>query len=297
MRNKLSVLVILFLLCGCNREDSSGESFVNVRISVTIPSEVTSSMLRVFLYDSSSGEMRGQFFISGTAGDTLFTSQQSLREGIYDMVAYNFDLSDTFIRGESSISTIEAYTNKVDSGISAIFKSVGDEVYEVVNTPEVLAVAVVRGISVEDGAVLRGDAVTVTRNDEVSIPADGLSYARSSSAVVSGFASSYFLGTGKSGDCDHLYFELQPFTVRGNSGYLRASFSSFGRMSGTHEFRINVTTGSESVVYPATTGDDFVFPGMIEIKEPENGDTEGGSGFTPRVGAWNDLNINVPIGI
>lgn len=294
MRNAV-IIIGMFLLCGCNRDNESGDNFVNARISISIPAEVSSSMLRVFLYDTSSGEMKGQFFMSGTAGDTVFTCQQSLREGIYDMVAYNFDLPDTFIRGESSISTLEAYTNKVDAGISAVFKSEGDVEYDVVNTPDVLAVAVVRGVSVEDGSVISGGAVTVTRSDDVSIPADGLSYVRSSSAVVGGFASSYFLGTGKTGNGDHLYFELHTFSVQDNSGYLNASFSSFGKISTAHDFRINVLTSAESVVYPATTGDDFVFPGRIEIKKPDAGDTEGGSGFSPRVGEWNDLSINVPI--
>jgi len=297
MKCVLRFLVLFLALSGCSRDASSEGEFVTARFSIALPSDVPSSMLRAFLYDCGGGELIGQFFISGTAGDTIFTTEQSLRSGTYDMVAYNFDMSDTFVRGESSILTVEAYTDYVEAGISAVFKSFSDESFELVHTPDPMAVAVLRGISVEEGALIRGNAVRVTRSDDVRIPADGLSFSRSASAAVSGFASTYFLGRERTGGDDNIYFDLHPYTVKENAGYLMASVNSFGMISDTHDFQIYVVSGGESAVYQATTGDDFVFPGKIEIKEPEDGDAGGGSGFTPKVGAWNDLDINVPIGL
>jgi len=297
MRPFLKSLVLPILLAGCSSSDVAQGKFVNTDISITIPSDVSSSMLRVFIYDHSGGGLTGQFFMPGTQGDSVFTCSQSFREGIYDLVAYNFDMSDTFIRGESSILTLEAYTEKVSESISNIYAGTGGISSDVVYTPEMMAVARLVGVSIKEGAVISGRADVVTKNTVINIAADGLSYARSCSAVVNGFSSSLFIGTGSAGSDDCLYVGLRPYVLEGNSGYLSASFHTFGSVSKSHDFQINVTSGSESVMYTATTGDTFVFPGGIEIPESGEGGGGSGSGFTPKVGQWKDLQINIPIGI
>jgi len=299
LSNRFYILsaIVLAVLQGCGLDNPSRDRFVETEFSVAVPAGFETSMLRVFVYDHEDGTLKGQFFVSDRTEDG-FTCKQELRKGTYDLVAYNFDIADTYIRGEASFSTLEAYTSQVDERLCSNFVRFSEENTPIVYTPETVIVSVIRDVAVKEGAAIHGEALPLTSVSKVSLPAEGVAYASTSTGIVSGFATSYFLAAGKTGESARLYFEMQPMRVDATNGYLTASINTFGRTGQTHNFMFNVLTSSQSKVFTAVTGVNFDFPGSIEIPKPDNsGNTQSGSGFTPEVGNWRDLTLDIPIGI
>lgn len=287
----LCVLAVL-VTAGCGK---SVPTFVEATLTVSVPSGISTEMLRAFIYDSESGELRGQIFISDREehpdGTVTFTSTEKLRSGTYDIIAYNFDMPDTFIRGESNIGTLEAYTADVSEGILSRFGIYAASDVAISYTPDRMGVARIMGASVEEGVVIAGQLVPVTVMTYMELGAEGLQWSVTKSAVAGGFATTWFLGTGKAGGAGYVWFEM---SSAGDSN-MKASVPSFGEVSESYDFVFNVTTSGGSYCYTTTTDSSFKFDKSIVIPEPEHSEEENSSGFSPQVGEWNGMSIDVPI--
>lgn len=290
-----SVLHILstMLVTGCGK--NAVAEFPEVTVKISVPAEVSTGMLRAFIYDSGSGELRGQTFISNkesnSDGTALFSITEKLRRGTYDIIAYNFDMPDTFIRGEDNIATLEAFTHEIDESIKARYGTDVTSGESISYTPDRMVVARIMGANITDGAVISGQAVSTVKFTNLTLGAEGLSWSTTRSAVAKGFATSWLLGTGKAGSTGSLYFEL----VSDGSKGLSASVPSFGEASESYDFVINVTTSEGSYNYSTTTDRSFKFIDSIIIPEPEHKGGDSGSGFSPQVGEWNHISVDIPV--
>lgn len=287
----LAGLVLCICLAACNRTDSP--VWCNASLEVTMPSGISTATVCILLYDHSSGDLAGKLFVNefsdAEAGRT-FSIDVNMQKGTYDMVAYNFDIPDTFIRGENNISSLEAYTNEVRDYIYSSFSGSGAADSTMVYTPDRLAVARAFGAAISEGVTIHATASSVVQNSTISIPAEGLGYADSRSCAVAGMAGSLFIGTLKPGAERNLWFELEA------DGVLKAEFPSFGPVSDTHDLTISITTASAIWLYTTTTGSDFKAQGGISIPAPSDpGESSDDSGFKPQIGAWNDVVVEVSI--
>jgi len=293
-----SVRPAVFFLCailaqGCN--DRSVEAFSEVTVSITVPQDIATDMLRAFVYDSESGDLRGQIFISNKEingnGTTTFRSKENLRRGTYDIIVYNFDLPDTFIRGEEKIASLEAYTSEVNASLTGRFGSDITSGEAICNTPDILGVARILNVRIAEGTAISGELNQVTIQTNLKLGAEGLQWAVTKSAVASGFATSWFLGTGEAGKEGRIWFEM---TTKDNENLI-ASIPSFGKAADKFDFTFNVTTSDGSYNYSTTTDNSFEFDKAIVIPEPQNQGNNGGSGFVPKIGDWNNISVDVPV--
>lgn len=290
--------LMVFVLCAAFAQGCSGtptREFSEVTVNVTVPQGIETDMLRAFIYDSESGDLSGQIFISGkeqnSDGTITFTSTEKLRRGSYDIIVYNFDMPDTFIRGEDNIATLEAYTAEVNRNLLSSFGSDIISVGAINNTPDIMGVARIMDVAVADGVVIAGNLNQVTVPTNLTLGAEGLQWAISKSAVASGFATSWFLGTGEPGNGGRIWFEM----VSGSNDSLNASILSFGNAGDSYDFTFNVTTSDGSYNYLTTTGRNFKFEKSIVIPEPQQQEDKDGNGFVPRIGEWNNISVDIPV--
>lgn len=292
----MTAMTFMFALVSCERPQ--GTASVDMHVNVTVPSGSGSEMMRMFLFNAESGSLSGELFLSGRNGDT-FTRTSTLRCGEYDILAYNFDIPDTFFRGERERNTLEIYTNPVGSNVRKSFLL--EDSASVVYAPDF----VIAGTSLQtvtgSSSSMTLSAVPVTETWRIVVKADGAQYAAASGCIISGEFTAYRPYAGGCSECGSIYFDLEKGSDR-----LSADFNTFGHDT---ERGISITVfvnNGEDVFNYTKTITDLVEQALadgsntlelsvpIVIPSPKGQQTSGG-GFTPVVGDWGKENSEILI--
>lgn len=298
MRNTAAIVILaaILTLTSCvNRQEAKS---ARVQVSVTVPAGFDTDMIRMFLFDAETGESSGEVFLSKRNGDT-FAKTVSLRCNDYEILCYNFDIPDTFLKGESEAGTLEYYTKPVGQEVRKRFLL--DENAQVVYSPDCVVAGSTAAKVTGTTEYLSADAVEATSTWHIEIKAEGAQYAVASGCIISGEIISLKPFSDGNDSTGSIYFDLSK-----GADCLYADFNTFGH-SRTEEIGITVFVNNGSDVYNYTKSitqlvgeaakdgsHRLSVSAAVKIPAPKSSQ-EGGSGFNPRVGEWDQENSEILI--
>lgn len=337
LRNILLTLACAFAAFGCQlRPLEEPGDVVELKVVVNVKSvlnvtegiynskipvpTISTGMIRVLFYDPATGQQVGQAFLSeetvNSRGETCLGGSIEIKPGTYDMICYNFDTRDTFVRGDVNRESLQSYTGAVSSQILSRYGSLSAGTGSVNYTPEHFIVSrdMNLRISPHTGTlVIETEATTIIDTYYIQVRVEGVQYASAASAVLSGMAPSNHFGIAQRDDdptCG-VYFELMKSTDENiqaeNKDVLCTTFNTYGKVyhdgpkaqtKADSELSItfNVVSGSKSYDYTFDMNDIFdsedaikrhwlLINKTIVVPEPDPGPS-GGGGFNPEVGPW-----------
>lgn len=225
------------------------KAVLNVNVSVyneLIPvPKIETDMIRVMFYDPDSHKLVSQAFLSEKTeryddeGHRVpcLGGDVNISVGKYDMICYNFDTPDTFIRGENDITTLEAYTSEVPASIKAKYKGLEDT--DVLYEPDHVIVARDIGLEIVPHTgllVIETEATTIVDTYYIQVRIQGAQYASDASAILSGMSPSNYFGLAER-EVDNpsaVYFNMQKsqdLNIREeNKDVLCTTFNTFGKI-------------------------------------------------------------------
>lgn len=283
----IALLAALPVLTSCREKQGAGDS-AQLKLNMTVPADTAPGMMRVFVYKSSDGSKAGEYFLSQKEG-SIFTRDASIRCGQYDFVGYNFDIPDTFLRGDSSLGTLQIYTNPISESIRSKFILTPEQA--VVHSPDRVVLGKTDRMDITtDTRKLDIPTKDITEGWRIEIKAEGARYAALAGCILSGERTTHdFAGKEETGS---IYFEL-----KAGADCVFADYNTFGHKSGADsEITIFVNNGEKILNYTKSVGvlfDEAIKTGSrrivindkIIVPAPENPQS-GGGGFNPAVGEW-----------
>lgn len=341
-------IACLFLLMSCHRRpllEPNGDTMLRVHlvtdsihnVTCNIYNEnikrpiITSDMLRVFLYDKVGTPLVMQKFITNKSMDNrgfeMLSGLLPISQGLYKLLAYNFDVDATYITDDGDFNAVRAYTEEIPRSLYSRFGSRADALGKVFYQPEHVMVAVETAFKINahhDTEILEMDAHSVINTYYIQIRISGyknLATNAAALAVLSGLSQSVLLKDGtQSKEPASVYFELQRSKDSKlsdeNQMVLCATFNTFGRIDQfPSELQVTFTVLTkdgkthQKVVdmVPVFETEDarlrhwLLIDEIWEIPSVPGGDGEGGSGgssgggFGPMVDAWEDIEELIPI--
>ena len=262
--------------------------------------------MEVCFYDPQDGHLVKTEYV-GTYGGPI-----SVTPGTYDLVVYAFGTEWTQVRGESNISTLEAFTSDITLQKQTLLAAItrADEAEAptgapIIYTPAHLLVAkervVIPKASEETKVVtIKAARATIVETYSFSIThVQGLEYIQSVDAFVTNQARSNYFGRGEvNRQAATINFPVEVVTAE---GVLHTTFNTFGKLPGeSHSYLhvVLVNTGGEVVTVSVDITDQFektdheiVIDVPVIIPTPESG-----AGIDPTVDPWNEENNDVNIG-
>lgn len=285
--------------------------------------EITSNMMRIFLYDATGQQLFTQMFTNEKTVDDqgceVLSRLISLSSGDYRLLSYNFDLDGTYVADEGKYDRIYAYTHEIPSSLYSRFGSRADNVGPVYYEPEHVMVARKTDLKVLPDKVLAEvemDAHTVVHTYYIQIRISGvgtLASKANAQAILSGLSKASMLGEGKPVEEPvSIYFEMQkgidPKIEDENLHVLCAVFNTFGRLEEVpSNLKITITVlarngetfQKEVDMTPIFQTEDARLRHWLLIDEvweiPEIIEEEGQGGFKPKVDAWEDVEETLAI--
>lgn len=267
--------------------------------------------MKVCFYDPQTGALRSTEYVKGNGGP-LHTAP-----GNYVMVAYTFGTEWTQIRGENTISSLEAFTSDITSSkstaLAGFFRRADGDPTEleepigpIIYTPDHLLVArepVVIPVPTQEHQVvtITSKAATIMETYAFEVTnITGAEYIKSVEAFVTNQASSNRFGVNVRNDSPAtIYF---PVEVDVANQSLKTTFNTFGKLPGeSHSFLHILITDTGGTEYHISTDitekftnpdHEIVIDEPVVIPPPES---EGG-GIAPSVDPWDEENVDVPIG-
>lgn len=280
------LLIALSVLTSC-RKDQGADQSVQMQLNMMVPENASSAMMRIFVYKSEDGAKAGEYFLSQREGAN-FTGKASIRCGEYDFVGYNFDIPDTYLRGESSLGTLQIYTNPISEKIRSRFILAPEET---VYSPDRVILGQTDRMKVTaDMRRLNISTEDLTENWSIEIKAEGAQHAALAGCILGGERTAY--GFSDNAETGSIYFDL-----KAGSDCISGDYNSFGHVEyADAEITIFVNNGENIFNYTKSVGalyDEALSTGSrrivindkIVIPAPENPQT-GGNGFNPAVGEW-----------
>ncbi len=285
------------------------EQYLRVYLDLTIDRDVTNyevpdsepGLMRVAFFDAVSGEYLSHDFVEEPGG-YIFAPY-----GDVDMVVYDLDAGDTYIRNYYSWPSIEAYTNEISeqqrSRFTRYLQSRVDTrpSYEDIRlTPDHLFVARERNIHIpqhisEDVFIIRTTAHSVVESWTVEIDGiEGMEYVGSVSMMLSGQVSSNFISTNtRSEEPIAIYFDV--ISAQRRNSVLYSQFETFGREKTSGE------TALLSVLFTDVEGHPYMYNFDVSDQMENNPEQhiiirtdinipkpEAGGGFKPEVDGWKE---------
>jgi len=260
---------------------------------------------KVLFYSPASEALLHTEFVGGTGGDI------STPPSTYNMLVYSFGTEYVQIRGEGSLSTIEAFTSDITSNKSSQlrgFMRSGDSeaLGPIIYPPDHLLVASEQVVIPEytEGnynITIHAEAHTIVKTYSFKVTnITGSQYIESCEAFVTNQARSCFFGCGElSPEPATLSF---PVGINHKKGILYTTFNTFGKLPGESRSLLHILirdTGGEEHRITQDITDQFdnenryiVIDDPIIIPEPESH----GGGLSPSVNPWDEENHDVPIG-
>jgi len=279
---------------------------VNLEVSEEAHTKIeVPEYMKVCLYNSETGALMNTEFV-GSYGGPMHEAP-----GTYDMVVYSFGTEWTQVRGESSISTLEAFTSDITRIKEAQLASLtrGGE-YEapgpIIYTPDHLLVTQKQVEIPPFSAEKRVITITATATTVVETYGfeltniTGAEYIASVDAFVTNQARSTFFGLGeKSTEPATIYF---PMEVDRTTGRLATTFNTFGKLPGESQCYLHIvikdTGGNEHTITEDITDQFEKSDHEITVDEPlviPQPESKSG-GIAPTVDPWAEENHDVPIG-
>ena len=220
------VAALLLTLVACERRPlQEASEFVQIKVKVNVQTvanvmvdvynenipipDVNTDMMRVLVYDPTSQKLLTQSFISGKTfdeeGNQVLSGTLNIAYGNYDFLVYNFDTPITQVSGEANEKDILAYTGEIPPAqkyrYSGMTKAEGDPEslmeLDMRYEPDHLLVAREHNLRVsphESVIVIETEAHTVVDSYYLQIHVEGMQYASSAMAVISGLSPSNHIG-------------------------------------------------------------------------------------------------------
>ncbi len=343
MTKRLYILILavlaLVLAAGCHRrplEDMQEKVKIRITIDVKAVPNVTTGiynekipvpdlntdMMRVLLYDTGSKNLLTQSFISNKEydeeGNQVFNGELSINYGEYDLLVYNFDTPTTQVTAENNEMNILAYTPEISTSMrSRILGGAKaedgsnplDEFDNILYEPDHLMVAHENQLQIaphDTVIVIKTTASTIIDTYYLQIHVEGMQYASSATAVISGLSPSNHFGIPLRTDDPTASeaFDLVKSTDKNipgeNKDVLCAVFNTFGKIPSASSnlfvtFNV-VDTAGNLQTYTASLDTVFQTEDAIErhwllitdtfVIQPPIIDGGGNGGFQPKVDDW-----------
>lgn len=279
-------------------------------------------VMRIMLCDRTTGRPVAERYLRNRHQDergVYYDGYVICDAGDYDVMAYNFGTESTIVRNEHSFTEVEAYTNEVAPNILSRLQSRTRENAErIVYIPDHLFVAESEGVHIApspDIDTLRtadGDHFTgrsIVQSYYLQIGIKGAQYVSSIVGLLTGMVGSTQMhgAVQNTDDPVTLYFEMTHTEPEDDMALLYTTFHTFGKLPDetsklTVTFDIITTDGrGHSVDLDITL--EFGEPDavehrwllidkVIEVPKPVE---EGGSGFSPGIENWEDVNADIII--
>lgn len=286
-------------------------------------------MMRVLVYDPDSDKLIAQSFITNSGidedGNKVFNGNLGITHGNYNFLVYNFDTPTTQVVSENRESSIIAYTDEISPALRAKFlgtkgdQELVDDLYSDISIhyePEHLLVANERNVRIsphDSLVIVHTEASTVVDTYYLQVRVNGLQFASSATAVISGLSPSNRIGLNERtvDPSAAVVFEMQKGydnSLPGdNQDVLCAVFNTFGKIENVESdlfvtFNVYDTAGK---LRQYTANLDSVFDSeearlyhwlivnedclVIDIPDPDPvPPTGGGGGFQPQVDDWQE---------
>ena len=335
----IAVLLALATFAGCERRPlEEASEFVSLRVDVDIRAvanvkvdvynefipvpDLNTDMMRVLIYDPTTKNLLSQSFISSKTyseeGNQVLSGSLNISYGNYDIVVYNFDTPTTQVTGESNETTLMAYTSEVSSSMKSKFlgKTKDDPTLDNIDIyyePDHLVVAREHDFRIsphDTVVVISTEARTIVDSYYLQIHVEGMQYASSATAVITGLAPSNHFGLDERDEDTPIAvaFDLQkstdPRLAGENKDVLCAVFNTFGKIpDSSSELRVtfNVIDVAGNLQQFETSLDRiFQTEDAIKrhwllvdetwtIENPDPNPQPGGSGgFQPTVDDWDE---------
>lgn len=294
--------------------------------------DLKTDMVRVMVYDPISKNLITQAFLSNkdqaADGSEVLSGDIVVAPGTYDFVCYNFDTSTTQVKNENNENEIIAYTPEISEALKARYKSKkskksetkADPEEELINyEPDHLVVAREHNYTIrpEDTyVVINTEASTIVDTYYIQIHVEGMQFASSASAVMTGMSPSNKFGLNERtyDPSSSLYFDLQKSKddkyTGSNKDVLCAVFNTFGKIEDISSdlyvtFNVIDTGGN---IQEKEINLDEVFRSKLakekhwllidevwEIEDPghHGGGESTGGGFNPKVEDWTEQESEV----
>jgi len=275
---------------------------------------MTSEMMRVLFYSPKSGHVAEQCFITKKMltddGREMIYGKAHLPPGDYIMLAYNFDVETVLTENESELSEINAFTPEIPDVLYRLFQAGAES--PVFRQPEHLLVAR-RDVRIEETdhlQVVEAEARTVIDTYYLQIRVQGLEYASTAKATLSGMSPSNRFGVNeRSTDDSKIMFDLtggtDPRLDGSNKDVLCTLFNTFGKIDAvsnlTVRFDIITHDGTQFVktldIDPVFLTEDarkrhwLLIDYVLDIPEPRHP----GGGFDPSITEWDEIHDDIEI--
>jgi len=336
-----SALALLATLVACERRPLGEPSeYVQIRVEVDVKTvanvmvdvyneniplpDLNTDMMRVLVYDPSSKRLLTQSFITSKSytedGSQLFTGSLNIAYGNYDILVYNFDTPTTQITGESDENAITAYTSEIPPAQKARYTGMtkaGEDSLSLADLdmryePDHLVVAREQNLRVsphDSIVVISTEAHTVVDSYYLQIHVEGMQYASSATAVISGLSPSNRIGIDERIEQPSVAvaFDLNkstdPRLESENKDVLCAVFNTFGKIPDSNS-ELLVTFNVVDVAgnlqkYQTSLNRIFETENAIKhhwllidetwvIENPTPGENPTNGGFLPSVDDWEE---------
>ena len=336
----MAVLVALVAFAGCERRPlEEASEFVSIRVDVNIKAvanvkvdvynehiplpDLNTDMMRVLIYDPNTKNLLSQSFISNKTysdeGNQVLSGTLNISYGNYDILVYNFDTPTTQVSGESNEQTLLAFTSEVSPAQKARYlghtkADVDLDEVEICYEPDHLVVAREHNFRIsphDTVVVITTEARTIVDSYYLQIHVEGMQYASTATAVISGLSPSNHFGLDERTEVPPIAvaFDLQkstdPKIPGANKDVLCAVFNTFGKIpDATSELRVTfnvIDTQGNLQQYETSLDRVFLTEDAIErhwllidetwvIVNPDPNPNPGGSGggFQPTVDDWEE---------
>ena len=261
---------LLFTLVACERRPlNEASEFVQIRVQVDISTvanvmvdvyndkiplpNLNTDMMRVLVYDPTTKKLLTQSFISGKTyaedGSQVLTGTLNIAYGNYDFLVYNFDTPETKVTSETDEDEILAYTSEIPAAQKARYsgrtKAEEGGIDDLMDLdmryePDHLLVAREHNLRIsphDSLVVIQTEAHTVIDSYYLQIHVEGMQYASSAMAVISGLSPSNHIGLNERTEDPSVAvaFDLlkstDPKLPGENKDVLCAIFNTFGKIA------------------------------------------------------------------
>ena len=346
LRNILLLVLTLVVAAGCHRRilvEASNLIQIRIRVNVNTVTNVNAnirntvhiynssatlwepklaqldpSTMRVLVYDPQTDRLLSQSFISNTSyddeGNKMFTGTLGISHGDYNFLVYNFDTPTTKVEQENNEGTILAFTDEIPSQLKSTWfgtKAESDFMnLSIRYEPEHLLVANEPDVRISPHdtlVVIETTASTVVDTYYLQIRVEGIQYASSATAVISGLSPSNKIGLNERTEqpSSAVVFDLckgwDDALSGENKDVLCAVFNTFGKIPEiTSDLRVTfnvIDTAGNLVQYEANLDDTFkteeailyhwlLIDETFVIPNPQPNPNPGSGGFQPQVDDW-----------
>ena len=294
------------------------------------PEYSSPEILRVVMCDENDGKVITERYIRDCGRDSLgyyIQGRINAPNGRYNMLAYNFDTKEIYIRNEKSYPLMTAYTEPLsESEANRFFASRGDDATNICRQPDHLFVAKVEGVEIDKPIYYEAPdtiknntgtypvAETIVKTYYLQFNIKGVEHVRSAVALISGMAGSKNMHSNEmvKDDVASIFFSLNNGKDKARTSdeiaVAYASFNTFGKLPHTEGY-LDVTFEFKTIYNTVQTEtfritDIFetemakenqwiIIDKVVEIVPPEDAETSGG--MSPGVNDWEQIEGSITI--